>query len=141
MPITVQGEIPLYTVSGKGTITNAPQFLAPRNIAQTALDLQNAGIKSARVSTIIPTTGNTYAISSNIDTFFVNNATTTAALTLVFPTIPAAGQNIRFEFNSAVTNLTLSAPTGYTVGGTAITTAAAGAHFTYELIGTVWMPS
>jgi uncharacterized membrane protein len=140
--LIVQGANLPYVRSGN-SITNAGTFNDMPNLVTDATDLENVGgIKASRVTVITPAaTGSTvYQMGNNTDTLNIQGTTTINALTINFPLIANQGANIHFVFDVAVTTLTLVAPSNYTISTTtaAPTTATAGYHILYELIGNVW---
>jgi hypothetical protein len=146
--IVLSGSNQNYSRSGN-VITNTGTFADIHNVPSDASDLENLGsIKVSRQAITSPSsTGSvTYQVPQLVDSVNIQGIATIANLTLTFPLPPAApgagylsGQDIRFIFDVAVTTLAFTAPTGYTVetAGTP-TSATAGSHYSFELVGTVW---
>lgn len=72
---------------------------------------------------------------------YVTPAGTIAALTFVLPALADAdqGQEITLHTSQIVTALTVTAGTGTTLGGAALTATAANTTYRWTLVGTVWV--
>jgi hypothetical protein len=86
--------------------------------------------------TVIPLTGTTFTIPSNQMFTTLTPSGTLAALTVVLPLICPQAALIEVFSTQVVTALTVTAPTGTTLVGTAPTTLAANATFKYRCQGT-----
>jgi len=86
---------------------------------------------------VTPTSGATVQMANNTGVLVIQGSTTLAALTIALPTQPVNRQPIEIIFQIAVTALTISAPSGYTVVAP-VTSATAGQHTRFKLVTAAW---
>jgi hypothetical protein len=84
----------------------------------------------------VPATGFSIQIASGVTALLLNPAGTLAAGTVVFPTTPIDGQDLALSSTQAVTALTLSVPSGFTLFG-AVSTLAANAPVKWKYVASV----
>lgn len=85
-----------------------------------------------------PTTGFSLTIPANQAFTELTPAGTLAAGTITLPSIFPLGGRLEVFSTQTVTALTVAAPSGFTLVGTAVTTIAANGTIAYRLIGTTW---
>lgn len=90
------------------------------------------------LQTATPTTGTTVAMSAGNNILLIEGSATLAALAVEPPSAPVTLTEIEVVFQVAVTALTWTAPSGYTISAAAPTAATAGQKVKLRLIGTVW---
>jgi hypothetical protein len=95
---------------------------------------------STSAGSATPTTGTTVTIPSNQAFTAITPAGSLAALTVSLPLQFPQAKTVQFTVSQAITSLTVSAPTGTTISGNAITGAssAAGTPYSYVRQGTVY---
>jgi hypothetical protein len=90
------------------------------------------------VAVLTPLTGTTIALSKAQNFVFINPAATIAALTVMMPPQPAAGQSVTLSFGHIVTALTIQDASGNAVAGAAAA-GAVGVSTTLKYIGGAWV--
>jgi hypothetical protein len=86
----------------------------------------------------VPTTGFSYTIPANQAFTQLTPAGTLASGTITLPAVSPQGGRIEIMSTQTITSLTVSAPSGYTIQGAAVTTLAANGTLAYRLAGTVF---
>ncbi len=89
---------------------------------------------------VSPLTGTTVTLAPTAGFTPITPAGTLAALTIVLPTGAPQGKAVQFSISQAITALTISAPSGYTISGAGISAASSAANtaYSYVLEGTVF---
>ncbi len=86
---------------------------------------------------VVPSSYTAFAITPNNNTtlLFLNSTTTETALTVTFPALPSDGSNFCWLNTNTTTAVTMTANTGQTVVGTAVTAGVAGTSYCWRWIG------
>lgn len=87
----------------------------------------------------VPVTGFSYTIPANQNFTELNPAGTLATGTIILPSVFQQGSRMEIFSTQTVTALTVSAPSGFTIVGTAVTTITANQTLAYRLVGTTFI--
>jgi hypothetical protein len=90
------------------------------------------------VTTVVPVTGATIAMTSGQNSLFVKPVGTIAALTIKMPPGPVSGQAVTIGFNQIVTALTLQDAGGNAITGAA-SAGAVGVSTELRFLGGSWV--
>ena len=85
-------------------------------------------------SDVVPVTGFTITPADNISLLFLNPAGTLATGTITFPAHPGSGQAFCWLSSQTQTAVTMTANTGQTLVGTAVTAGVAGTEYCWRYI-------
>lgn len=85
-----------------------------------------------------PVAASTVSMTAGSNILFIEGSATLASLAIEPPAAPPTLTEIEVIFQVAVTALTWTAPSGYTISAAAPTAATAGQKIKLRLIGTVW---
>lgn len=97
-------------------------------------------LRAAQYQQSTPVTGFSIAILPGVSVVQVTPAGTLAAGTFVMPNTPVDGQRVKIFTTQTLTSFTLTAGTGQTINGTAVTTLAANAsvEYVYQASSLTW---
>lgn len=130
--VVVQGEPLNYSINGT-VITNNEPIRNLKNSAMLVTDLQQNNVKGYNMLTAVATAsaasgvnlftipndvvqnGNTYDNGISYDGINVTSTGTITGVGILFPASTNVGQVFKLTFDYAVTTLTLTVPTGYTL--------------------------
>jgi hypothetical protein len=131
----------VYGSAPFGGDTGHPSQIYLQNVVDEATATQrlSTGLNFANNNgSAVPTTGFSYAIPSNQAFTELNPAGTLATGTIVLPSTFPQGGRLEVFSTQAIAALTVSAPSGFTLQGSAPTSLAAGGAIAYRLLGTTF---